>query len=333
MPLLTSARRALPAAILFIAIAHSQTCYLPDGNTIASNDTPCGGSNATAAACCPADSFCLDNGLCYGEGLVSRASCTDATWDSPACAGYCRTESPSSAIGITPCASDGDSNTFICGLNTTDCQAGRNTFVMSGGSGVQLRASQVATLLQSVLAASPSATAATGTSQVTVTATPAAAAAAASAGRYTATDMLILGCALGIPLFLALCAALFLLRRERQKHAKPKLMYKLPDSCKDDAIAAEFTFRPPPLPRSSSHVSHASPYLPSSVSEDASRRASFRTMGSSPQPGQIQSFLERYETMKQKGRVHEPKQQRHELDTGMAKELPRHELGDGRVSR
>ncbi|TKA83151.1 hypothetical protein B0A55_00707 [Friedmanniomyces simplex] len=191
---------------------------------------------------------------------------------------------------------------------------------MAGGSGLSLRANQVATILQSVLAATPSATA--STSQVTVTAKSS----AAANGLYTSTDLVALGCGLGLPLFLALCAALFFLHRERQKHAKPKLMYKLPDSCKDD----EFTFRPPPIPGY-----QVSPYPPSSVSDlnslATSRRTSFRTVGSQ-KPGHLQSFMERYETMKQKGQVHDNKQ-RHELDTGLAKELPRHELPEGRVSR
>ncbi len=188
---------------------------------------------------------------------------------------------------------------------------------MAGASGLSLRADQVATILQSVLAATPSAT--VSTSQITVTATPS----PVADGPYTATDMVALGCGLGLPLFLALCAALVLLYRERQKHATQKLMYQLPDSCKE-----EFTFRPPPIP---GHQS--SPYPPSSVSDanslGVSQRTSFRTVGSQ-KPGHIQNFLERYETMKQGGQAHD--EQRHEMDTGPANELPRHELPSGRVS-
>ncbi|KAK0266183.1 hypothetical protein LTR48_002753 [Friedmanniomyces endolithicus] len=169
---------------------------------------------------------------------------------------------------------------------------------MAGASGLSLRADQVATILQSVLAATPSAT--VSTLQITVTATPS----PVADGPYTATDMVALGCGLGLPLFLALCAALVLLYRERQKHATQKLMYQLPDSCKE-----EFTFRPPPIP---GHQS--SPYPPSSVSDANS----------------LGNFLERYETMKQEGQVHD--EQRHEMDTGPANELPRHELPSGRVS-
>ncbi|KAK5732675.1 hypothetical protein LTR17_010356 [Elasticomyces elasticus] len=182
---------------------------------------------------------------------------------------------------------------------------------MTGGSGLSLRADQVATLLQSVLS-SPSETA--SATQVTVTVTPSAT--ADPSGLYTRTNMVALGAGLGVPLFLALCFCGFMLLRERQKHAKPKLMYKLPDSCKD-----EFTFRPPPIP--------VSPYTASSVS-DANSRASFRTTGSQ-KPEHQQSWLQRYETMAQRGQIHE--KERHELDTGFAKELPRHELPDRRVSR
>jgi len=306
MPFLVSTWRALPTLFLFIAFAKAQSCYFPDGKTVATGDVLCP-SNGTEASCCPSNSFCLDNGLCYGRGLVTRSSCTDATWGSPACAEYCKpgevyrqnvvgdwnspliygryAESTGSAIDLTPCSSDGASNTFVCGINTTACQRDSNTFVMAGAGGLSLRADQVATILQSVLAATPSATA--STAQITVTATPS----AAASGLHTSTDMVALGCGLGLPMLLALCTALLLLHRERQKHAKPKLMYNLPDSCNED-----FTFHPAPIP---GHQS--SPYPPSSVSDvnslGVSQRVSFRTDGSQ-RPGHVQNFLERYETMK-----------------------------------
>lgn len=87
MPFL-SIRLAIQALILFLATTvTAQSCYYPDGS--ASNDVPC--SISGESACCGSDFFCLDNGLCYGRGLVSRGSCTDKTWGSEACAGYCKT--------------------------------------------------------------------------------------------------------------------------------------------------------------------------------------------------------------------------------------------------
>lgn len=84
----TSVRRALSAAILLIAFAIAdQQCYYPDGTP--SDDTPCGGEGASS--CCGEGSFCMDNGLCFGGGLVSRGSCTDKSWESAECTGFCKT--------------------------------------------------------------------------------------------------------------------------------------------------------------------------------------------------------------------------------------------------
>ena len=33
----------------------------------------------------------MDNGLCFGGGLVSRGSCTDKSWENPECTGFCKT--------------------------------------------------------------------------------------------------------------------------------------------------------------------------------------------------------------------------------------------------
>lgn len=89
MPLLTSIRRSLLAIDLFVASAVSQTCYFPDGTTV-STDVACN-NTAAASSCCLTGSFCLDNGLCFGGGTVSRSSCTDSTWASEACSSYCTT--------------------------------------------------------------------------------------------------------------------------------------------------------------------------------------------------------------------------------------------------
>lgn len=80
-------RRAIvPAAALLIAIARAQTCYYPDGKSIAM-DIPCN-PDAPQTSCCASDQFCLSDGLCYGGGMVTRGSCTDQNWG-PACAQVC----------------------------------------------------------------------------------------------------------------------------------------------------------------------------------------------------------------------------------------------------
>lgn len=81
--------RSLPVVCLLLSVAAAQTCYYPDGLTV-SQDIPCN-TDASASSCCPSDSFCMDNGLCFGGGVVSRASCTDQSWESEQCADYCKT--------------------------------------------------------------------------------------------------------------------------------------------------------------------------------------------------------------------------------------------------
>lgn len=80
-------RCTLCILLLLLALSSAQQCYYPDGST--SDDVPC--SDGGDSSCCGADSFCMDNGLCFGGGLVSRGSCTDKSWTSGACTAYCKT--------------------------------------------------------------------------------------------------------------------------------------------------------------------------------------------------------------------------------------------------
>lgn len=76
---------------IFVLSAHlvraSTICYFPDGETVAPVDYPCNAS-ASVSPCCGPDSWCLDNGLCYHSGIISRGSCTDQNWG-VGCAQYC----------------------------------------------------------------------------------------------------------------------------------------------------------------------------------------------------------------------------------------------------
>lgn len=67
-----------------------KACYYPDGNQQTA-DTPCDAS-AADSHCCGSKDICLSNGLCFQVGgvqSVTRGSCTDATWSSPACSRLC----------------------------------------------------------------------------------------------------------------------------------------------------------------------------------------------------------------------------------------------------
>ena len=72
-------------------------CYYPDGSTIAPLHIPCNtsalGTPQSASACCRnySNAYCVSNGLCYEDGVLSRGSCTDKSWKSPSCAQDCTT--------------------------------------------------------------------------------------------------------------------------------------------------------------------------------------------------------------------------------------------------
>ena len=191
---------------------------------------------------------------------------------------------------------------------------------MNSDTGLTLRPSQIAALVQPVLAAS------TPSSLASQTACPSTAASAG--GLYTPGQMAGLGCGLGLPLLFALLVTLYLLRQEKRRFNKPKLMYKLPDDCKD-----EFTFRPPLPPPVKEHPAYLSHTASRATSTVTSRRGSMRTLRSPGPPVHMealpQSFIERYETMKKTALVQEEAlaNPRHELH-GIPKEVVRHELGE-----
>ena len=79
---------------LLVVAKAELTCYYPD-TTVATGHIPC---NATASdtlndasACCfgYGNDYCLANGLCWFDGTLSRASCTDKNWASSACPQWC----------------------------------------------------------------------------------------------------------------------------------------------------------------------------------------------------------------------------------------------------
>lgn len=98
------------------------SCYYPDGYTIAPLHIPCNssavGTPKSATACCRdyPNAYCVSNGLCYDEGVLSRGSCTDKTWKSPSCAQECTRERRNASVGIFNCKGQG---TYQCGWG--DC--------------------------------------------------------------------------------------------------------------------------------------------------------------------------------------------------------------------
>ncbi|KAE8352414.1 hypothetical protein BDV28DRAFT_157929 [Aspergillus coremiiformis] len=70
--------------------SQAATCYLPSGE-VAPNDQPCFPRNPISSCCGGSTYVCATNNMCAhfsGEYFVV-GSCTDRTWNSPACPGYC----------------------------------------------------------------------------------------------------------------------------------------------------------------------------------------------------------------------------------------------------
>ncbi|KAI0098087.1 hypothetical protein GGR51DRAFT_539178 [Nemania sp. FL0031] len=70
--------------------ATQQQCYYPRGNP-SNTDIPCG-DGVNHSHCCGFQSICLSNKLCLrttGAFELSRASCTDSTWQSDNCPSHC----------------------------------------------------------------------------------------------------------------------------------------------------------------------------------------------------------------------------------------------------
>ena len=97
----------LLSPFLLVLTAAELTCYYPDA-TVATGHIPC---NATASdtpndasACCAGygNSYCLANGLCWFDGILSRGSCTDKNWASSSCPQWCQEgiQGPNTVFGI-----------------------------------------------------------------------------------------------------------------------------------------------------------------------------------------------------------------------------------------
>lgn len=159
--------QSLSICLLLVAhrVSSASTCWHPDGENIADFDVPCD-PFADVSPCCGSASYCMDNGLCYDSGSISRGSCTDKTWGD-GCPQYCyNSRSPrcwlqprrptnsacltvpgscDDSQGCTVIVCDAWSRNFTCGY-PNNCLTGENTFSMSGGQAIVLRPTQVALL-------------------------------------------------------------------------------------------------------------------------------------------------------------------------------------------
>jgi hypothetical protein len=88
-----------------IAVNVNATCYWPnatlftnnpDPDTISPDDHPCN-PDAEASVCCGTGWTCLSDGVCKirqdGNDFYYRGTCTDFTWKSQSCPGFCMQQS------------------------------------------------------------------------------------------------------------------------------------------------------------------------------------------------------------------------------------------------
>ena len=96
---------------LFQSVSAGSACYYPNGD-LNPDDVPCNPS-ADVSVCCGRGWTCLSNGVCMlsqdsSVGSISRigstyrTSCTDRSWNSPACPSFCKGVFHLSLEGIAP---------------------------------------------------------------------------------------------------------------------------------------------------------------------------------------------------------------------------------------
>jgi len=229
---------------LFSSFVHAG-CYLPNGTEINQlrnvpydNWLPC--KKNGDSMCCRTNGTspdtCTSNGLCHNSAApnIWRESCTDPTWQSPACLRLCiqvnaiNTGNPNwpdgtpvrnSHVPVTKCQ-DGS---FCCGNNNTHCcSAGQGVFIVNG---------QVSNSKPSASSASAS------KSSASKSAAPSSASSTGSLGSDSSSNSgsssshtgAIAGGVVGGVLGLALVAGAiwFLLRRRRTSHNTPKVASEL----------------------------------------------------------------------------------------------------------
>ncbi|KAF1966445.1 hypothetical protein BU23DRAFT_574061 [Bimuria novae-zelandiae CBS 107.79] len=116
------------------SLTANSLCYFPNGKQL-HDYTPCN-QKAGVSHCCKKTDACINNGYCFQQGRerfayglrIARSSCTDRSFDSPACPQYCKDVSSdtdmalmlvnNSAVGGFCCSKEFDSATFTCGSPT-----------------------------------------------------------------------------------------------------------------------------------------------------------------------------------------------------------------------
>lgn len=118
-------------SLLLPAVSDAVTCYTPDG-AVAEGDQPCFPENPVSSCCGGSTYICATNNMCaYNSGDESGSyyvigSCTDRSWNSPACPGYCyfRDHIHNTVFRCN----DGPADTYCCADGPAcNCTTGQNT--------------------------------------------------------------------------------------------------------------------------------------------------------------------------------------------------------------
>ncbi|KAI1179532.1 hypothetical protein F4777DRAFT_434886 [Nemania sp. FL0916] len=110
----------------------TQRCYYPQGN-LSGGDVVCG-DGVNHSHCCGPHAICLTNKLCLQISdtiSISRASCTDPTWQAPECPDHCRDVNVDKGIPLA-LYSYGKPSKYCCGVAAT--QKGSSSLGCSSGS-------------------------------------------------------------------------------------------------------------------------------------------------------------------------------------------------------
>ncbi|EXJ89806.1 hypothetical protein A1O3_02873 [Capronia epimyces CBS 606.96] len=123
------------------------TCYWQnstlapdDPYSIAPDDTACFPEQENSP-CCGTGWTCLSDGVCYieqeGSSFYYRGTCTDRTWDSQQCPGWCFAQNSNTSIPLIKCDSEQD---WYCCPGDPDCSCS------SGKDAVKLGDDQPSTI-------------------------------------------------------------------------------------------------------------------------------------------------------------------------------------------
>ncbi|KAB8077472.1 hypothetical protein BDV29DRAFT_168224 [Aspergillus leporis] len=176
-----------PRLVLWsLPCASATTCYLPSGE-VAPNDQPCFPQNPVSSCCGGSTYVCSKNNMCahYSGQYFVIGSCTDKTWNSPACPGYCffRDHVHNSVFRCSAdkyCCADGPTCNYTTGINTQDIQDFLPPYADLVGSSVTVNTAIVTSSLFTPIGASstpitsaPASTTETSTTASTTSTAPA----------------------------------------------------------------------------------------------------------------------------------------------------------------